>query len=115
MERKDLTKKLKNYQLKLLIHLENSYLLKSKLIYQIFRLSLKLQALLNKYQQKVQIDSKAEIKLADQILLKQLLIAKIQREMQGFRTSPGEYKELENVNPDDVTRIIHQIKMKIDE
>lgn len=33
--------------------------------------------------------------------------------MQGFRTSPGEYKELEQVNPTDLQRIIHEIKNKI--
>lgn len=33
--------------------------------------------------------------------------------MQGFRTSPSEFAELEKVNPNDIQRVIHDIKLKL--
>lgn len=75
--------------------------------------ALKLHALLSKYENKTKKDNLSEMKIADEVTIKNLLRAKLQREMQGFRTSPGEYKELEQVNPQDLQRIIHEIKNKI--
>ncbi len=53
------------------------------------------------------------LKLSDSIEIKKILVDKIQREMQGFRTSPSEYKELDQVNPEDIYRIINNIKAKL--
>jgi hypothetical protein len=65
------------------------------------------------YYQKVKENKLSELKLADSITIKKLLADKIQREIQGFRTNPSEYRELEIVNPSDVTQVIHEIKLKL--
>jgi hypothetical protein len=75
---------------------------------------LKLNELLNLYQVRLQKAAQSQLKIADEVTLKNLLRDKLQREMQGFRTSPSEYQELNNVDPDTITNIIHQIKMKVD-
>jgi hypothetical protein len=53
------------------------------------------------------------LKLSDSIEIKNLLVEKLHREMQGFRTSPSEYKELDKVNPQDIMNIIQNIKKRI--
>jgi hypothetical protein len=75
--------------------------------------ALKLQQLLSLYETRLNKNNLSQLKLADEVTLKNLLRDKLQREMQGFRTSSGEYKELEAVNPEDIQRIIHEIKGKI--
>jgi hypothetical protein len=75
--------------------------------------SIRLSNLLNLYQSRLTKDGLSKLRLSDEVTLKNLLRDKLQREMQGFRTSPGEYAELNQVNPDDITSIIHEIKMKL--
>ena len=71
--------------------------------------------LIANYEGKMQKDQLSKLKLADEVTIKNLLRNKLQRELQGFRTSPAEYKELEIVNPSDITKIIHDIKLKLGE
>ena len=42
-----------------------------------------------------------------------MLRDKLYREEMGFRTSNTSYKDLEKVNPDDIVKIIDQIKLKL--
>ena len=42
-----------------------------------------------------------------------MLRDKLHREIQGFRSTPSDYKELEKLNPNDVEKVINQIKLKI--
>jgi len=77
--------------------------------------AIKLNNLIVNYEQKLTKDTLSKMKLSDEITIKNLLRDKLQREMQGFITSPGEYKELDAINPEDLQRIIGQIKQKIGE
>lgn len=79
----------------------------------VYRVALKLNNLTAQYYQKIKENKLSELKLSDSITIKKLLADKIQREIQGFRTNPSEYKELEIVNPSDVSKVIHEIRMKI--
>jgi hypothetical protein len=72
-----------------------------------------MQTVIANYEVKMRKDQLSKLKLADEVTIKNLLRDKLHREMQGFRTAPGEFKELEMVNPADITRIIHSIKLKI--
>jgi cobalamin biosynthesis protein CobT len=75
--------------------------------------ALKLQNLLAMYEQRLNKNNLSQLRLSDEVTMKNLLRDKLQREMQGFRTSPSEYKELEAINPDDITTIIRDIKGKL--
>jgi len=75
--------------------------------------ALKLQNVIANYNMKMRKDQLSKLKLADEVTIKSLLRDKLHRELQGFRTSPGEFKELEKVNPADISRIISNIKLKI--
>jgi hypothetical protein len=72
-----------------------------------------MQNLLYQYESKLKLDQLSQLKLADEVTLKNLLKEKLHREIQGFRTSADEYKELEKVNPNDIAQIITQIKQKL--
>ena len=76
-------------------------------------MAIRLNNLLSTYHQKFKKEELSKLKLADSITIKKLLADKLQREMQGFRTSPSEYKELDLVNPSDIVRVISNIKMKL--
>ncbi len=75
--------------------------------------AVKLNQVLAHYETKMRKDQLSKLKLADEVTIKNLLRDKLQREMQGFRTSPSEFKELEAVNPADITNIIQNIKLKL--
>lgn len=76
--------------------------------------AIRLNNLIHKYEQKVITDQKSvALKLADEITLKELLKDKIHRELQGMRVSSSEYKELDQVNSDDIRRITTEVIKKI--
>ncbi len=75
--------------------------------------AIKLNQLIASYETKMRKDQLSKLKLADEVTIKNLLRDKLQREMQGFRTSPSEFKELEAVNPMDINNIIGAIKLKL--
>jgi hypothetical protein len=75
--------------------------------------SIRINNLMASYEVKMRKDQLSKLKLSDEITIKNLLRDKLQREMQGFRTSPQEYKELDIVNPADLTNIITGIKTKL--
>jgi hypothetical protein len=78
------------------------------------KLAIKLNNLVHKYEKKAIADAKSEnLKLADEITVKEILKDKLHREIQGMRVPPSEYKELEIVNPDDITNITRQILQKL--
>jgi hypothetical protein len=77
--------------------------------------ALKARNVLGAYSAKIKQDNLSQLKLADSITIKKLLADKIQREIQGFRTSPSEFRELDIVNPNDVIKIIHEIKLRLGE
>lgn len=51
--------------------------------------------------------------IADEVTLKKMLKEKLYKEIQGFRTYPSEYTELDKVIPDDINNVIVQIKQKL--
>lgn len=78
------------------------------------KVALRLNNLMNRYIAKMTEDSHgSQIRLADQITLKNLLRDKLHREMQGFRVSSEEFKELEQVNPMDIRNIYSALEKKL--
>jgi len=95
-------------ELKDIISNEISELLEAK------KLAIRINNLVQKYEQKMIADQEARsLKLADEITLKDMLKDKIHRELQGMRVSPGDYKELDQVNPEDLDDIHRQIVGRI--
>jgi len=72
---------------------------------------LKLSNLNNYYSTKIRRDQLSALKLSDIITIKNALINKIHKEIQGFRTSNSEFAELEKVNPLDIQIIMKNIKL----
>ena len=68
---------------------------------------------LSHYTEKLHKDQLSELKLADIVTVKAMLRDKLHREIQGFRSTPSDYKELEKINPEDVEKVINQIKLKL--
>jgi hypothetical protein len=58
-------------------------------------------------------NTNSSLKLSDSIEIKKLIVDKLHREVQGFRTGPTEYKELDKVNPQDILNIIRNVKQKL--
>lgn len=78
------------------------------------KVALRLNNLLERYHNKMIQDAKGQkLRLANEITLKNLLRDKIAREMQGFRISSEEFKELEQVNPQDIQKIYSAVEKKI--
>lgn len=75
--------------------------------------AVRLNQLIAQYETKMTKDQLSKLKLADEVTIKNILRDKLQREMQGFRTSSLEFKELDIVNPNDIANIIHDIKLKL--
>jgi hypothetical protein len=74
-------------------------------------IALRLTHLNNYYSTQIKKNSLSNLKLSDIITIKNILINKIQREMQGLRTAPADYPELNNVNPQDIEIIMKDIKL----
>ncbi len=72
---------------------------------------MKLSNLNNYYTTKIKRDHLSALKLSDVITVKNSLISKIHKEIQGFRTSPSQYPEFDNVNPSDFEIIMKNIKL----
>ena len=68
----------------------------------------------NYYSTKIKREQLSEMKLADVITIKNALIDKIHKEIQGFRTAPSQYQDLDKVNPLDIEIIMKNIKMQLD-
>jgi hypothetical protein len=75
--------------------------------------AVRLFKLLGNYENKLRKDQLSNLKLADEITVKNILRDKLHRELQGFRTSPGEYLELEKINPADISGVIQNVKNKL--
>lgn len=74
------------------------------------RLAIRLNDLVQKYEKKLITDQEEKsLKLADEITLKEQLIEKLKAELQGIRTSPSQYPQLEIVNPEDIDRIRNEV------
>ncbi len=71
---------------------------------------MRLSNLNNYYLTKIKRDKLSSLRLSDVITKKNLLTNKILKEIQGFRTAPADYPELENVNPHDIQKIMKIIK-----
>lgn len=72
---------------------------------------MKLSNLNNYYTTKIKRDQLSALKLSDVITIKNSLRNKIHKEIQGFRTSPSQYPELDHVNPSDLEIIMKNIKL----
>ena len=68
---------------------------------------------LAKYEVKLKKSQNSKLKLSDVITIKNKIKKKLYREIQGLRTSSSNYKEIKNLNPNDLKTIIRQIKNKL--
>jgi len=75
--------------------------------------SVLLNNLLFKYENEINKQKDAKFKIADEVTLKNMLKEKLYKEIQGFRTSPSQYEELNKVKPEDINNVISQIKNKL--
>jgi hypothetical protein len=78
------------------------------------RLALNMNSILAKYEGKLKKSQMSRLKLSDVIIIKKKLIKKLIKEVQGFRTSSDDYKELQKVSIKDVKRIIKKIKKELE-
>lgn len=74
---------------------------------------MRLTHLNNYYTTQIKRDQLSSLKLSDVITIKNLLRTKILKEMQGLRTSPSDFAELENVDPADIQIIMKDIKLQL--
>lgn len=75
------------------------------------RVALKLSNLNNYYSTKIKRDQLSELKLSDVITYKNILREKLHKEIQGFRTSPSQYQELEKINANDIEIIMKNVQL----
>ncbi len=78
------------------------------------RLALNMNSILAKYEGKLKKSQMSRLKLSDVIMIKKKMIKKLIKEVQGFRTSSDDYKELQKVSANDVKRIIRKIKKELE-
>jgi len=67
----------------------------------------------NYYQTKLKTSELSKLKLSDTIIIKNKLKEKILKEIQGIRTSPNQYQELDKVNQIDIQIIMKDIKLSL--
>lgn len=78
------------------------------------KLAIRLNNLVHKYEKRAQDGEQAKLlKLADEITVKDLIKEKIHREIQGLRSSPTQFQELEIVNKDDISRVTKEVLNKL--
>lgn len=65
-----------------------------------------------KYQAEIQRQNSA-VQIADEVTLKKMLKEKLYKEIQGFRTFPSEYQELEKVDQNDIHLIVNSVQQKL--
>ncbi len=73
-----------------------------------------MNSILAKYEGKLKKSQMSRLKLSDVIMIKKKMIKKLIKEVQGFRTSSDDYKELQKVSANDVKRIIRKIKKELE-
>ena len=89
------------------IHREMKELLFAK------EVALKLTNLNNYYTTQIKRTKLSGLKLSDVITVKKLLMDKIQKEIQGFRTASADYADLDKVSKNDVENIMKKIKVEL--
>lgn len=78
------------------------------------KLAIRLNNLVHKYEKRAQDAEQAKLlRLADEITVKDLIKEKIHREIQGLRSSPTQFQELEMVNKDDISRVTKEVLNKL--
>lgn len=75
---------------------------------------MKLSNLNNYYTTKIRKNQLSEMKLSDVITIKNVLREKLHKEIQGFRSHPNQYEELNRVNPQDIEIIMKNIKLHLE-
>lgn len=78
------------------------------------KLAIRLNNLVHKYEKRAQDAEQAKLlRLADEITVKDLIKEKIHREIQGLRSYPTQFQELEMVNKDDISRVTKEVLNKL--
>lgn len=75
--------------------------------------AVKLHNLMNTYESVLRNKEASTLKIADEVTMKKILKEKLYKEIQGFRTSPADFKDLDMVSPSDIHNVIQQIKQKL--
>ena len=76
-------------------------------------IAIKLNTVLSRYSEKLYRDQMSQLKLSDVVTIKAMLRDKLTREVKGFRTHNSQYRDLEKINPNDIEKVINQIKLKL--
>jgi len=85
-----------------------------KVLKQLKNISERINKLIKKYEKKaLKDDVSEELKLPDLITVKELLKEQIASAVQGVRTNPLEFQELEKANSDNIAQIYKEIQSKI--
>ena len=74
---------------------------------------MKLTNLNNYYTTQIKRTALSGLKLSEVITVKELLREKIQKEIQGFRTSSADYSSLDKINTRDIELIMKNIKNQL--
>lgn len=74
---------------------------------------MKLTNLNNYYTTQINRSKLSGLKLSDVIGIKNLLVQKISKEMQGLRTASADYADLDKVDPKVVSEIMKRIKAEL--
>lgn len=78
------------------------------------KLAIRLNNVIQTYEKKLIDDQESKrLKLGDEISVKAALKARLQKEIEGIRVSPEEYKELDVVNPEDIRNLTAEIVAKL--
>jgi len=72
--------------------------------------SFEMNSALAKYELKLKKSQMSKLKLSDMISMKKQLAKKLTKEIDGFRTSASSYKDLRHLNPNDIKRVVKEIK-----
>lgn len=73
----------------------------------------KLDKLLNLYQVKMKKEKLAKIKLVDRVEIKKQLKEKLLKEAEGFRIAGNQYTKVDQINPEDLGKILEKVESKL--
>lgn len=78
------------------------------------KMAIRLNNAIQRYEKKLIEDQEAQrLRLGDEIGVKAALKARLQKEVQGIRIAPEEFKELMSINPEDIERITQEVVAKL--
>jgi len=68
---------------------------------------------MDKYEDRLKRDKIAALKLADKVTIKNELKAKLIQEIQGLRTRPTDYKNVQLLDKEMIKKVVNDVKNKL--